>query len=366
MPKRPLKHRITHTCKVALPEKGGVQTVANEICKSLANEFQSTLISTIRASSGDPPSIENLDYILKKPLFEFKSLPVSPGLVWSLWQSAANSATVVIHYPFPLADIAIALLPNRFKRIVVYWHSDIIEQKSLNKLLMPFTRVMLKNSTAIVVSSPRLIEHSELLQPYKSKCRVIPFGYEPDPDQQIADDGYYLCIGRHVKYKGIRNLINALPKTQARLIIIGSGPLLDEHADLARSLGISDRICFIQGASDSLVARHLSRCRALILPSVSPNEAFGLVQIEALSYGKPVINTQLASAVPWVARDGIEAITVPPGDINALGEAINRLENDERLRQQLSGNAYTRWQSTFTMRLFQQRTLDFFKTICEL
>ena len=366
MQARQLNHRLVHTCKVALPEKGGVQIVANEVLKSLAGHFKSTLISTTKTDSPPPPVIEGLDYILKKPHFELKSLPISPSLITSLWQSAKQATATVVHYPFPLADLAVSLWPERFNRLIIYWHSDIIEQKHLNKLLAPLTHRMLKKSTAIVVASPKLIEHSSFLNAYKSKCVVIPFGYQPDAKQSVSDEGFYLCIGRHVKYKGMPYLIRALAKTSVKLVIIGSGPLLDEHRQLAERLNLAGRITFLTGASDKQVIEQLCRCRTLIMPSISPNEAFGLVQIEALSYGKPVINTQLNSAVPWVARDGSEAITVEPFDVEGLADAINTLEQDKDLRQSLAANAYARWQSTFAMPLFRQRTLEFFNKVCDV
>ena len=366
MQKRQSKPCLVHTCKVALPEKGGVQIVANEILKSLAGDFKSTMISTYKNQSLPPPQVKNLDYILKKPWFEFKSLPISPGIVTALWKRAKNADAVVVHYPFPLADIAVGLLPGRFKNLIVYWHSDIFEQKMLNKLLSPFTRLMLNRSTAIVVSSPKLLEHSHFLKRHKKKCVVIPFGYDPDETIKTSDEGFYLCIGRHVKYKGMNYLINAASKTSVQLVIIGSGPLLEEHSKLAAQLNLTNRIKFIQGASDYQVADYISRCRALILPSISPNEAFGLVQIEALSFGKPVINTDLPSAVPWVARNGIEAITVEPANIDELVNAIDRLEKNEQLRQSLSNNAYKRWRTTFTMNLFHSRTRVFFNKICNV
>ncbi len=355
--------QLLHTCKVALPEKGGVQIVANEVLRSVSESFASTLVSTRGNQRGTPPAIKNLSYSLKSPFFELKSLPITPGLILELWRRAKSADIFVAHYPFPLADLAVGLAPKRFTKIIVYWHSDIFEQRLLKKLLAPFTRIMLKRATAIVVASPKLIEHSEFLPHYQSKCVVIPFGYQPNLQVHTEDQGYYLCIGRHVKYKGITQLLQAIPNTNIKLKLVGTGPLLDQHIELAKRLNIEPRVEFIQNASDEHIVELISQCRALILPSVSPNEAFGLVQIEAMSLGKPVINTALPSAVPWVARDGKEAITVPPADPEKLTDAINRLEQDQSLRQQLAGNAFERWQNTFNLDKFHARTLELFTRI---
>jgi glycosyltransferase involved in cell wall biosynthesis len=105
-----------------------------------------------------------------------------------------------------------------------------------------------------------------------------------------------------------------------------------------------------------MVSEYLAAARALILPSVAPNEAFGLVQIEAMALGKPIINTDLKSGVPWVARDGLEAITVKPSDAAALRQAVVRLDTDEALRLNLAKAARQRWNELFREDVFQQNT----------
>lgn len=86
----------------------------------------------------------------------------------------------------------------------------------------------------------------------------------------------------------------------------------------------------------------------MVLPSVEPTEAFGLVQLEAMAYGKPVVNTSLPTGVPFVSVHGETGFTVPPRDPNALAEAINRLCGDDELWVRFARAARKRVEEMFS------------------
>jgi ABC-type polysaccharide/polyol phosphate export permease len=91
-----------------------------------------------------------------------------------------------------------------------------------------------------------------------------------------------------------------------------------------------------------------------VMPSVTSAETFGIVQIEAMAAGRPIINTALDTAVPHVARDGIEAITVPPRDPAKLAEAINTLINDPERRRRMGEAARRRAIADYAMDTFHK------------
>jgi rhamnosyl/mannosyltransferase len=88
---------------------------------------------------------------------------------------------------------------------------------------------------------------------------------------------------------------------------------------------------------------------------VSTAETFGLAQLEAMACGIPIINTALSTAVPQVARNGKESITVPPGDPTALATTLRRVLDTPQLRDDLGRGALERVQDTYSRDLFLAR-----------
>src|SRR5206468_5042051 len=127
-------------------------------------------------------------------------------------------------------------------------------------------------------------------------------------------------------------LTAAMQHIDARVLLVGDGPLRGELEGLAKRLGVEDRVVFLGEVSD--VTPYYHAADVFVLPSIARSEAFGIVQIEAMACGRPVINTMLDSAVPFVSRNGETGLSVAPQNVEQLASAINLLLDDERLRPQ--------------------------------
>ncbi len=99
------------------------------------------------------------------------------------------------------------------------------------------------------------------------------------------------------------------------------------------------------------------------LSSVARSEAFGIVQLEAMACGKPVVNTRLDSGVPSVSLDGVSGITVPPANPEEMGKAINSLLSDP-LRSAAYGRAgQLRVKQHFSLQGMVRRTLTLYHEV---
>ena len=366
--------KVLHICKVYLPVKGGVQTVVDWIYEGLiAYGVQSSIYTTY--SKGDKVAEELEQNISRyRSWLNILNMPISPSLVFALFRDAKSYDVVCIHYPFPLADLALAFAKLRRAKLLIYWHSEIVSQAKASLFTRVFTHIVLKRASMVVCSSPNLIDHSTILQQYRDKCVVIPFGMPQPLNTTVpcrpSESTNLVFIGRHVAYKGIDVLINAFKLVcndkrfdAYSLSLVGGGPLLNDHRQQIEKAGLSHRVKILQNVSNEKLQLILAKARCLVLPSRLPSEAFALVQLEAMALGKPIINTALNSGVPWVARDGKEAITVQAEDVNGLTLAIIKLCQDSDYVDRLGDNAKQRYNNVFSHAEFCATTYDLYKKV---
>ncbi len=241
----------------------------------------------------------------------------------------------------------------------------------------PFFLEFLKRANRIVVSSPAMIEGSPFLNRFKYKCRVIPYGIEVERfrlTQEIKVKSeeirkkfkkpIVLFIGRLVKYKGMDYLINAMKKIDAVLLIGGMGPEEAGLKDLANGLGVgNEKIFFLGLLDDHELPAYYYASDVFVLPAVTSQETFGIVQLEAHACSKPVVSTNLHTSVPFVNLDGVTGIIVPPRSSDKLAEAINKLLKDDKLRERLGAQAKERINSQFTRKIMSQKILELYKEL---
>ena len=196
------------------------------------------------------------------------------------------------------------------------------------------------------------------LAAYLDKVVVIPYGLDPRAfaPSAAADAApvsarpTVLFVGRLVAYKGLDVLLRAMAGVPASLVVIGDGPLRRALEVLAGQLGVAGSVRFLGHVSDAERLEWYRRADLLALPSVSRQEAFGMVQVEAMLAGRPVISTALPTGVPWVNQDGESGLVVPPQDVEQLRAALMRLCGDPALRASLGAQARARALALFTAR----------------
>jgi len=283
----------------------------------------------------------------------------------------ARADIVHIHWPNPTAVLAYLLSRHRGHLIFTY-HSDIIRQRLLRKPFWPILRHALKRARAIIAASPNYVETSPVLQKFRERCRVIPFGiplaqFEEVDQLEVArirrryGPRIVLAVGRLVYYKGFRYLVRAMREVDAHLIIVGSGPLLDDLRREAQALGVNNRVTILTDVER--VAPFYHAADVFALPSIARSEAFGIVQLEAMACRKPVVNTRLDSGVTFASPDGVSGLTVPPKDARALGQAINLLLDDEALRARYGQAGRLRVEREFDLKVMTERTLELYREV---
>jgi rhamnosyl/mannosyltransferase len=292
------------------------------------------------------------------------------GLTSFIRHANQNYDLLHVHVPNPVMCVALALARPKIPVLMTY-HSDIVKQKWMRK---PFSLIedrVLESVRKIIVTSQAYRDGSPVLARYLNKTSVIPYGLDLRPfqeptresraftDQLLAKasgEPIWMCVGRMVYYKGTEYAIRALANCPGRLLMFGNGELFEANRQLARKLGVFDRIDWYPTHTDDQLRGAYRAATALFFPSVFRSEAFGLVQIEAMASGCPVINTHIpGSGVSWVSLDTVSGLTIPMNDTEALTQAARRIAYEPGLRARLVQGALARADQHFLIDEMAQR-----------
>lgn len=331
--------RLTHHCLVAGPDSALER-----------DERSGAVIESVRASGS------------------FLLAPLTLGLPAALHRLRASGRfpLLVLHAPNPIAVVALALSfarrPKR-EKLAIWLHAEPEFskpwQRAVHAVYRLFERPVLRRADRFVVATPHHLAVLGSLRRYRERTVVVPYSV---PDGWAAASAlapgavdavrarmggpFALFVGRLAAYKGLATLVAAAARTEHRFAVVGEGPLASEVAAQVRELGLASRVALVGHVDDP--RPWYAACDLLVLPSTSNLEAFGVVQIEAMAFGRPVVSSALESGVTWVNRDGVTGLTVPPGDSAALAAAVSRLMSDPELRQRLGEGGRRRVEAEFS------------------
>lgn len=352
------KIRILEVNKAYHPHTGGIETLVKQYSEELG-QYKNIEIHTLVCRDGRGKTCsENLNGVNLTRAGSFGtyfSCPLSLSFIRLFRKMSQNADIVHINVPFPLADLAL-LLSGYKGKVIVSWHSDVVKQKKLLMLYKPLMKYLLNRADCILVATEGHINGSEFLPEYRRKCRVLPYGITPENYINIQkipflaekatnpDSVKIFFTGRLVYYKGVDILVDAFRKVKSNceLFIAGTGILEDELKEKVQKYGLNDRVHFLGFLPEEQLKQAYADCDIFVLPSVERSEAFGIVQLEAMVYGKPVINTSLPSGVPYVSIHGKTGFTVQPKNSIQLAKAIDILAKNKSLRESLGENARQR------------------------
>ncbi len=311
------------------------------------------------------------------------STAIAPQMIFKLREIIVNYDIIHIHLPDPMANLALFCANHKGKKIIIHWHSDIIKQKFLLKFYAPLQTWLLKRADSIIATTQQYADFSPTLKPFREKIVAIPIGIdsllqslkiaESSKSQSAKsaesrrDKKTIFTLGRLVKYKGFEYLVESvryLP--DFTLYIAGSGAELANLKAQIKALSavdstIENRV-FLLGKVDEHTKRaHLNNDSIFVLPSITRNEAFGVVQLEAMSAKMPIIATDIkGSGVSFVNLHNESGLIVPPRDAKAIASAILRVMADY---PRFSDGAYRRYLAHFTKDKMIDKIIDLYDRI---
>jgi len=339
--------RIAQITCVFPPYKGGIGNVAYDFSEMLAetgNEI--TVFTPNRGQTLEEK--HNFKIILLKPWLKMGLGAFLPQLSFKL----PDFDIVYLYYPFfgtaEVVWLTKILFGKKFK-LIINFLMDVDSSSFLFKILSLPTRIirnsLFKRADIITYASLDYLKHSDIANIYKkypAKFKEIPYGVDTDKfspaikkDSQIKNILFVGALDKAHYFKGVNILLKAISRFQIsdfRFQIVGDGDLKTSYEKLAEKLDIKDRVEFLGKISDEELPRIYQQADLLVLPSINKNEAFGLVLLEAMACGVPVIASDLPG-VRTVFEDGRQGLLCKPGDVSDLKNKIEEILADEEKRK---------------------------------
>jgi glycosyltransferase involved in cell wall biosynthesis len=345
--------RIAQVVCVFPPYKGGIGTVAYNYAKILKeNGYQITTFTLSKDRINEDSNIGKMTYLY--PWLRKGNAGLSIGLFWKL----LKFDLIIFHYPFYGSDLIIFIIKLFYPkiRLIIHYHMDVFGLSYWEKLLS-LPSVMIRNylmqKTDIIISASfDYLNSSKIKSVFfnkRSKFVELPFGIDtnkfiPNRNRRSIDIKKIIFIGGLDKahyFKGVDILIHAVSKLSFNnweLSIIGDGNLRKNYEEFAIKLNIKEKINFCGAVSIDKIISYLQSADLFILPSINQNEAFGIVLIEAMACGIPVIASNLPG-VRSVFIDNKHGYSVKPGDAKDLKNKIENFFKSEKEQNNMSMNA---------------------------
>ena len=352
---------VLQLSKYYKPYLGGIERVVEDISEGITAPV--TVLACSAEAVDSRETMNSVHVVRAKSWAVLASTPISPSyLVEAI--SRINGQLLHIHQPNPMSALAVFvawMLQKDISKIVVHWHSDIVKQRLSLVFYRPLMNWMLRKAKKIIVTSQAYLEGSDQLRAFKDTTVVIPIGIDSLASQvddaeverirkEYPRKSIVLALGRHIYYKGFEYLIEAASELEGCVFLIGGiGPDTDSYKRRISSLGLTDRVIMLGKIPEASLASYYSAADVFCLPSIEKSEAYGVVQLEAMSVGTPVICTDIVdSGVPWVNLHGVSGLVCKPRDVDSLRNALKQILTDDKLRILLGEGALKRYQLLFT------------------
>ncbi|MDA3897642.1 MAG: glycosyltransferase [Desulfobacteraceae bacterium] len=359
--------KILHISKYYPPEPGGIENFVYDLANAQIKQGHDVYVLSHQTDFAKPSQYETINGVKIVRVRTFGQLayaPITPEFILRLRSTINRFNPDIIHAHLPNISAFWLFFLQKTCPLILHWHADVVASKIDRKMsylynfYKPWETRLLNKANSIICTSDTYLKHSTALRQWHKKCHVIPLGL--DPDRINLDDNFQkrdkknspltvLSVGRFAYYKGFEYLIAAAEKLpDIRFIIIGDGPGYAAIKERVTEKGLQNRIFLPGKVSGTKLIRLFQQCDIFCLPSLERTEAFGLVLLEAMYFGKPLITTLIkGSGVNEVNQHGYMGLQVPTANAEALAKAIEYLKTNADIRMEMGRQAQKRFKRCY-------------------
>ncbi len=291
---------------------------------------------------------------------------------WKHWEKRFD----LLHVHWPIPHFFMSYPVNLLSGIPLILHFHSAEFPFLKKIsiLKPVIKNLMGKADYIIANSQytgelirKWIGRTALILPFGVKIREFAYQENTMPPYHL------LFVGRLIERKGVQYLLHSLPQilsqTDVLLHIVGEGPERAKLITLARHLKVDKKVIFHGKIKDNQLHNLYRRCDLFILPSIydikGDTEGLGVVILEAMSYGKPVVATQVGGVVD-IIKNGETGILVPQKDPGKLAEAVIWFLKNTEKRKQIARQGYEWVKRKFSYEEVIRRLIHIYKRATSL
>jgi glycosyltransferase involved in cell wall biosynthesis len=354
------------------PLGGGGGVVMAALARELAKRHDVTAL-TSRAGDLPATSVDGGVQVVRVPVWFRRELPVAnfssmlaylPSAAWRglLMRPTRSFDVINTHFVVPSGPVGQFLRVMSGVPNVLSVHGGDLFDPSKN--LSPHRHAwlrgpiasLLRSADAIVGQSRDTIRHVSEMYGVTRPVELIPLGIERPPQPASAtrerfglprDAFVMVTIGRLVARKSTAQLVEALAASalpRAHLVIVGDGPDAEAIRKAAHERGVSDRVHLLGLASDE--EKYCALAVADLFVSTSQHEGFGLVFLEAMAFGLPIVCYDHGGQTDFL-QTGITGHVIKLNDLEAFARALIELERSLEVRQQIAANNLQRVEEYF-------------------
>jgi glycosyltransferase involved in cell wall biosynthesis len=333
------------------PHIGGVESHVRYLAKNLSERgFKITVLTTLLEDTAEDEDFEGYHIHRVKPLLTLFRTPITPGIRKYIKQNPAD--IVHAHSPPPLPAYYAARAADN---LILTYHCDEDLPTLIGDLIVwlyrnIFGRYTVKRAKRIIASTSSYARTSKLL--WNRRVDIVPMAVDTkifrpvDPSSlraRLIEEGaikegekVVLFVGRLVPHKGLEELITCAKDVDAKFLICGGGPLKKNLESEIKERELNN-VRLMGSVEDELLPSYYSLCDVFVLPSHSRLEAFGIVLLEAMACGKPII----ASDIPGsreIAVEGVNGLLAEPLNPGDLASKIKELISDGEKAKRMGEN----------------------------
>ena len=347
--------KILHVVKAYYPDVGGIETSARQIAEASAKNGHEVAVLCF-GNKNENVETEGVKVYRIKPLFNVGSASISFKYFKKYKELSKDVDIIHFHVPNPLGELSFCLQSKSKAKTLCTYHLDPVRPKAFVLMYKILLNSFMKKVDVICPTSPHYIISSRVIDKFLEKCRTIPLGVDVSSFANVSPEKIaeaekvvsklkrprVLFSGRFAYFKGIPNLLNAMALLpEYSLIMVGDGKKRQETEEQIDRLGLRDRVVLAGLQTGEFYRAFFHVADIFAFPSTWP-ESFGIVGLEALAAGLPLVTTEIWAGSSYYNEDGKTGLIVPPQDPQALADAIKKILSDPELHKMMSENASKR------------------------